>query len=102
MALVKCKECKKEINDKLKECPYCGKENNIMVCTECNKEISKKAKICPYCGYKLRKGSGKVTTIVLIVLLIIISIISIPFIGYTSNEYYLYNYDWYNFNDYLL
>lgn len=102
MALVKCKECKKEINDKLKECPYCGKKNNIMICTECNKEISKKAKMCPYCGYKLRKGSGKVTTIVLIVLLIIISIISIPFIGYTSNEYYLYNYDWYNFNDYLL
>ena len=48
-----------------------------MVCTECNKEISKKAKICPYCGYKLRKGCGKVTTIVLIILLIIISIISI-------------------------
>ncbi len=73
-----------------------------MVCTECNKEISKKAKICPYCGYKLRKGSGKVTTIVLIILLIIISIISIPFIGYVSNEYYLYDYDWYNFGDYLL
>ena len=73
-----------------------------MVCTECNKEISKKAKICPYCGYKLRKGSGKVTTIVLIILLIIISIISIPFIGYVSNEYYLYDYDWYNFSDYLL
>ena len=73
-----------------------------MVCTECNKEISKKAKICPYCGYKLRKGSGKVTTIVLIILLIIISIISIPFIGYASNEYYLYDYDWYNFSDYLL
>ena len=73
-----------------------------MVCTECNKEISKKAKICPYCGYKLRKGCGKVTTIVLIILLIIISIISIPFIGYVSNEYYLYDYDWYNFGDYLL
>lgn len=73
-----------------------------MVCTECNKEISKKAKICPYCGYKLRKGSGKVTTIVLIILSIIISIISIPFIGYVSNEYYLYDYDWYNFGDYLL
>ena len=73
-----------------------------MVCTECNKEISKKAKICPYCGYKLRKGSGKVTTIVLIILLIIISITSIPFIGYASNEYYLYDYDWYNFSDYLL
>lgn len=73
-----------------------------MVCTECNKEISKKAKICPYCGYKLRKGSGKVTTIVLIILLIIISIISIHFIGYVSNEYYLYDYDWYNFGDYLL
>ena len=73
-----------------------------MVCTECNKEISKKAKICPYCGYKLRKESGKVTTIVLIILLIIISIISIPFIGYVSNEYYLYDYDWYNFGDYLL
>ena len=73
-----------------------------MVCTECNKEISKKAKICPYCGYKLRKGSGKVTTIVLIILLIIISIISISFIGYVSNEYYLYDYDWYNFGDYLL
>lgn len=73
-----------------------------MVCTECNKEISKKAKICPYCGYKLRKGCGKVTTIVLIILLIIISITSIPFIGYASNEYYLYDYDWYNFSDYLL
>lgn len=102
MALVKCKGCKKEINDKLNECPYCGKENNIMVCTECNKEISKKAKLCPYCGCKFRKGTGKVTTIILIILLILLLIISIPFIGYTSNEFYLYNYDLYNFDDYLL
>ena len=63
---------------------------------------SKDGAICPYCGYKLRKGCGKVTTIVLIILLIIISITSIPFIGYASNEYYLYDYDWYNFSDYLL
>lgn len=74
----------------------------LIKCKECGQKISSKAKKCPYCGYKLRKERGKVTTIVLIILLIIISIISIPFISYASNEYYLYNYDWYNFGDYLL
>ena len=53
MAQVKCSDCGKEINEKVRTCPYCGAKNTKKVCLKCNKEISKKAKICPECGAKV-------------------------------------------------
>ena len=50
MALIKCKECQKEMSDQAKTCPHCGYENNMTFCPECNKKVSIKAKICPFCG----------------------------------------------------
>ena len=37
MAIIKCIECKKEISDKAKKCPYCG-------CPTHTKKLSKKTK----------------------------------------------------------
>lgn len=51
MALIKCKECNKEMSDHAKMCPNCGCENNIMFCPECEKQLSTKASMCPNCGY---------------------------------------------------
>lgn len=52
MALVKCKNCGKEISDKSKQCIHCGFEPKEIVkniCKECGKEIENN--ICNYCGY---------------------------------------------------
>lgn len=51
MAMIKCKECEKEMSDHAKICPHCGYENSIMFCPECNKQLSSKANMCPHCGY---------------------------------------------------
>jgi len=53
MALVKCKECEKEVSDKAGVCPGCGCpiETALIKCSECGKEISAKASACPGCGY---------------------------------------------------
>lgn len=56
MAQVKCSDCGKEINEKVRTCPYCGAKNTKKVCLKCNKEISKKAKICPECGAKVKNN----------------------------------------------
>lgn len=52
MALIKCKNCGKEISDKSKQCIHCGFEPKEIVkniCKECGKEIEDN--ICNYCGY---------------------------------------------------
>ena len=52
MALIKCKNCGKEISDKSKQCINCGFEPKEIVkniCKECGKEIEDN--ICNYCGY---------------------------------------------------
>lgn len=51
MAMIKCKECEKEMSDHAKICPHCGYENSIMFCPECDKQLSSKANMCPHCGY---------------------------------------------------
>lgn len=54
MALVKCKECGKEMSDHAKACPNCGATNDKMFCPECGKELSSKAPLCPNCGYSFK------------------------------------------------
>ena len=52
MALIKCKNCGKEISDKSKQCIHCvfePKEIVKNICKECGKEIEDN--ICNYCGY---------------------------------------------------
>ena len=99
MALIKCSECGKEINDKLKECPYCGKKNNLMLCGKCEKEISKKAKKCPYCGIKIK--NLKILLPLTIFLIVIAIILAFFLIARSTSDYYFYNYDYY-YKDYLL
>lgn len=54
MAMIKCKECEKEMSDHAKICPHCGYENSIMFCPECDKQLSSKANMCPHCGYAFK------------------------------------------------
>lgn len=52
MALIKCKNCGKEISDKATTCIHCGvdiKEKTKKVCKECGKEIDDN--ICKHCGF---------------------------------------------------
>ena len=56
MALIKCKECGKEISDKAKQCVHCGYENDTIKCKECGKEISKNANVCFHCGNPINKN----------------------------------------------
>lgn len=60
MALIKCKECGKEISDKAKVCPNCGFENNLIICPECKKEIKGNVNTCPNCGYEMQKKNKQV------------------------------------------
>lgn len=60
MALIKCKECNKEISDKAKQCPHCGFENNIITCPECKKEIENNINTCPNCGFEIQKENKQV------------------------------------------
>lgn len=53
MALIKCKECNKDISDKATVCVHCGcpiKNETKYYCDECGKVITKKNKVCPNCG----------------------------------------------------
>ena len=54
MAMIKCKECDKEMSDHAKACPHCGYENDITFCPECDKQLSSKAVLCPNCGYSIK------------------------------------------------
>ncbi len=86
MSLIKCRECNKEIDEKLKNCPYCGKENNLKICYECKNEIAKKAKVCPFCGAKNKQLNIKKILILLFVLFIIM-ICFFFFMNYYNNSY---------------
>lgn len=60
MALIKCSNCAKEISDKAKVCPKCGKsivlaspaleEDKSILCEECGTEIPEGMEACPNCG----------------------------------------------------
>ena len=75
MALVKCKECGKEISDKATVCPACGFENQLTICPKCHKEMSKTVKVCPHCGSK--SDGSLLVTIFIIICLSIYSLVSI-------------------------
>lgn len=55
MALIRCPECGKEISDKAKKCPNCGKilieeKSETKICGECGKENLIDATECVCCG----------------------------------------------------
>ena len=75
MALVKCKECGKEISDKVTACPACGFENKLTICPKCHKEMSKTVNVCPHCGFK--SSGSLLITVLIIIFLSIYSIKSI-------------------------
>ena len=55
----------------------------LVKCRECGKEISNNASSCPYCGYKNRKNNLKLIIIALIILVVILLFgISILYIKY--------------------
>lgn len=62
MAMIKCKECEKEMSDHAKICPHCGYENSIMFCPECDKQLSAKASMCPNCGYAFKTNNNNGNT----------------------------------------
>ncbi len=57
MALIKCKECNKEISSTVKTCPHCGFKNDKKTCPECGVVVKQTDKSCPECGYPLEKKS---------------------------------------------
>lgn len=57
MAMIKCTECGKDISDKAKNCPYCGKVFleevpvvKVIICSECGTVLSESDKVCHNCG----------------------------------------------------
>ena len=59
MALIKCKECKKEISSTVKECPHCGYKNDARTCPECGAVVKASDTTCSECGYPLAKKSAQ-------------------------------------------
>lgn len=59
MALIKCKECKKEISSTVKECPHCGYKNDTITCPECGAVVKASDTTCSECGYPLAKKSAQ-------------------------------------------
>ena len=59
MALMKCKECGKEISSNAKVCPNCGYKNNAKACPECGKIVKHTDAVCPDCGYPLQKKNAQ-------------------------------------------
>lgn len=56
MALIRCRECGKEISDESKKCIHCGADVILTIkCSECGKEFDHTTNICPYCGKKNAK-----------------------------------------------
>lgn len=60
MALIKCRECKKEYSDTLESCPHCGyKRPKKIFCSTCKnqlfgyKEEELHEKVCVYCGFSV-------------------------------------------------
>ena len=59
MPLIKCKECGKEISDKIKTCIHCGcpVEQKIK-CKECGKELNITDKKCNNCGFPIKNKTN--------------------------------------------
>ena len=60
MALVKCKECKKEVSSSAKVCPHCGISLQKNTCPECGKTLKGGETYCPECGFPLEKETKEV------------------------------------------
>lgn len=58
MALIKCKECGKEISSSAKTCPHCGIKLEISSCPECGKKLKGDETNCPDCGYPITKKTN--------------------------------------------
>ena len=58
MALIKCKECGKEVSSSAKTCPHCGIKLEISSCPECGKKLKGDETICPDCGYPITKKTN--------------------------------------------
>ena len=89
MALIKCKECNKEISDKAKQCPHCGFENNIITCPECKKEIENNVNTCPNCGFEIQKENKQVKSkfnvgIMIWLVICVIACFGMAFLNYYS------------------
>lgn len=53
MALIKCRECGKEISDSSKKCVHCGSDVILEVeCSECHQKYDNTTNVCPHCGKK--------------------------------------------------
>ncbi len=59
MALIKCRECNKEISSTAKVCPHCGYKNDNKTCPECGKIVKPSDVTCPECGYPLQKKNAQ-------------------------------------------
>ena len=57
MALIKCKECGREISDQAEACVYCGYRLNKMLCPECHNKVEETDLICRNCGYNLGQNN---------------------------------------------
>ncbi len=58
MALIKCKECGKEVSSSAKTCPHCGIKLEISSCPECGKKLKGDETNCPDCGYPITKKTN--------------------------------------------
>lgn len=81
MALIKCKECGKEISDKASTCPHCGIENDFIICPECKKEIRKRLTSCPNCGYVINYNNKFSVGIIIWLVICVIACFSIASIN---------------------
>ena len=59
MALIKCKECNKEISSTAKVCPNCGYKNDSITCPECGAVVNSGDNVCHECGFPLQKKSAQ-------------------------------------------
>ena len=65
MAMIKCTECEKDISDKAKKCPYCGKTFfeevpvvKEITCSECRTVLSESDEVCQNCGCPVEKKTN--------------------------------------------
>lgn len=99
MALIKCKECGKNVSDSVTTCPKCGydiqaqiKEEKekltTIMCPKCFKNVNKYLDKCPHCGEDLSKAKAfdKQVGIITMVILAVIVIGVVWFVIAVLNE----------------
>ena len=71
MALIKCKECGREISNKASACPNCGNPiERGLVCNECGTTINETDEVCPNCGNPLKRGKSKFYKIIIMCIIV--------------------------------